>query len=59
MVEILCEVALERRPEVLDDEEARWRLEGAVKRSRARERAPGRPFSRRSGNASLREGEHL
>jgi hypothetical protein len=58
MVEILRAVALERRPEVLDDEETRWRLEEAVERSRARERARGRPFSRRSVNARLREGEH-
>jgi hypothetical protein len=41
MVEILREVALERRPELLDDNETRWRLEGAVERSRARERARG------------------
>jgi hypothetical protein len=59
MVEVLRAVVLERRPEVLDDDEARWRLEGAVERGRARERAKGRPFSRRSVNARLRRGEHL
>ena len=59
MAEILGEVLLERRPEVLDDDETRWRLEGAVERSRAREQAQGRPFSRRSVNARLRRGEHL
>ena len=34
MVEILREVALERRPEVLDNEETRWRLEQAVEHAR-------------------------
>lgn len=59
MVEILRGVVLERRPELLDDEETRWRLEEAVERSKARERARGRPFSRWSVNARLRTGEHL
>ena len=58
MVEILRQVVLERRPDVLDDEETRRRLEDAVARSQARERAQGRPFSRRSVNARLRRGEH-
>ncbi|HYZ60916.1 MAG TPA: plasmid pRiA4b ORF-3 family protein [Acetobacteraceae bacterium] len=58
MAKILRKVVLERRPEVLDDDETRWRLEEAVARSRARERARGRPFSRRSVNARLRDGEH-
>lgn len=58
MAEILGEVLLERRPEMLDDDETRWRLEGAVARSRARERAQGQPFSRRQVNARLRRGEH-
>jgi hypothetical protein len=40
------------------DEEARWRLEAAVERSEARERARGLPFSRRGVNAALRRGEH-
>jgi hypothetical protein len=56
--EILREVGLERRPEVLDDE-TRWRLVEAVERGKARERARGRPFSRRAANARLRKGEHL
>lgn len=59
MAEILCQVVLERRPALLDDEEVRWRLEEAVERTRARERARGRPFSRRAVNARLRQGEHL
>lgn len=58
MADVLRTVVLERRPEVLDDDETRWRLEDAVERSRARERARGRPFSRRSVNARLRKGEH-
>jgi hypothetical protein len=58
MVEILRQVVLERRPGVLDDEETRRRLEDAVARSKAREWAQGRPFSRRSVNARLRRGEH-
>ena len=59
MVEILREVVLERRPEVLSDDETRWRLEQAVERSRARKQAQGHPFSRRSVNARFRSGEHL
>lgn len=59
MAEILGEVVLERRPELLDDQETRWRLEDALDRSEARERARGRPFSRRTVNARLRKGEHL
>lgn len=59
MAEIIGQVVLERRPELLDDEETRWRLEDAVERSQARERAQGRPFSRRIVNAQLRKAEHL
>jgi len=55
MAEVLREVVLERRPEALDDDETRWRLEGAVACSRARERVQGRPFSRRLVNARPRE----
>jgi Plasmid pRiA4b ORF-3-like protein len=58
MVEVLRAVVLEQHPEVLDDAETRWRLEGAVERSRRRERARGRLFSRREVNARLRKGEH-
>ena len=59
MAEIIGQVVLERRAELLDDEETRWRLEDAVERSKARERAQGRPFSRRTVNTRLRKGEHL
>ena len=59
MVEILQQVALkdgsERRAL---DEETRWRLEDAAERTRAREEAQGRPFSRRDVNARLRAGKH-
>lgn len=59
MVEIARELLLEERPEVLNDEERRWELEGALERYRAREMAQGKPFSRRAVNASLRRGEYL
>jgi hypothetical protein len=39
MAEIIGEVALERRPEVPDNEDTRWRLEQAVEHSQERERA--------------------
>ena len=58
MAEILRQVVLEERSEALDDQETRWRLENAVERSKARERAQGRPFSRRDVNAGLRSDEH-
>ena len=58
MVGILRQVVLEDRPELLADEETRWRLKDAVERGKARVRAQGRPFSRRTVNASLRDGEH-
>ncbi len=59
MAEIIGEVVLECRMELLDDEETRWRLERAVERSQARERAQGQTFSRRLVNAHFRKGEHL
>jgi hypothetical protein len=59
MAEIIGQVVQERRTDLLDDEETRWRLEQAVERSKAREQAQGRPFSRRTVNARVRNGEHL
>ncbi len=59
MAEIIGEVVLERRTDLLDDEDTRWRLEEAVECSKAREHAQGCPFSRRMVNARLRKGEHL
>jgi len=58
MTEIIGEVVLEHRMELLDDEDTRWRLERAVERSQARERAQGQAFSRRTINARLRRNEH-
>ncbi len=59
MAEIIGEVVLERRMELLDDDDTRWRLDRAVERSKARERAQGQTFSRRAVNAQFRKGEHL
>jgi hypothetical protein len=59
MTEIIGQVVLERRTDLLDDEETRWRLEEAVERSNAREHAQGCRFSRRMVNARFRKGEHL
>lgn len=54
--EILDEVI--RDPERVHDDEMRGRLEEMRERIEARERAQGRPFSRRAVNARLRDGEH-
>lgn len=59
MADILRGAVLEDRPEVLKDQDTRWRLENAVERSKAREYARGRPFVRRTFNAQLCKGEHL
>jgi hypothetical protein len=59
MVEVLQEVVQKDAPEKFAlDQETRWRLVDAVERTRAREEAQGRPFSRRDVNARLRAGEH-
>jgi hypothetical protein len=58
MAEVIDEVALSRRADLLDDDETRWQLERAVARSEARLRWEGRPFSRRAVNTRLRQGEH-
>ncbi len=44
MADILREVVLESRPEVLRDEDTRWQLENALERAKARERARGMPI---------------
>ena len=59
MADILRKVVLEDRPELLKEQETRRRLEDAVERSKARERARGLPFARRAVNAQLCKGEHL
>jgi hypothetical protein len=59
VVEVLEQVALKDGSEPLAlDQDARWRLEEALERAKAREEARGRPFSRREVNASLRDDEH-
>lgn len=58
MAEIIGDITRERRLEILDDADTRWRLERAVERSQARERAQGKAFSRRTVNARLGEGAH-
>ncbi len=59
MAEIIGQVVLARRSDLLEDEDTRWRLEDAVERNKARERAQGHPFSRRTVNARSRESEHF
>jgi Plasmid pRiA4b ORF-3-like protein len=56
--EILGPIVHEGRFDVLDDEDTRWRLEWALERTRARERAQGKPFSRRQVNQALSRGAH-
>src|SRR3954453_21354291 len=58
MADIVEQVVLERRPEVLDEAGTRWGLEQALARTQARESWKGIPFSRRTVNARLRRGEH-
>jgi len=58
LIEFLDQVVLERRADLLKDEETRWRLEQAIERTEARGHAQGEPFSRRAVNARLRQGEH-
>lgn len=59
IADIVGKVVLEGRTEALQDEETHWELEGALDRGQARERAKGKPFSRRTINNHLRRGEHL
>jgi hypothetical protein len=58
MAEVVGDITRERRLEILDDAEVRWRLERAIERSQARERAQGKAFSRRTVNGRLGEGAH-
>jgi hypothetical protein len=57
MAEIIGQVALECRAEVLGDGETRWWLASAIERSQARGRVLGRSFSRRAVNTRLHGGE--
>jgi Plasmid pRiA4b ORF-3-like protein len=56
--EVLGPIVHEGRFDVLNDEDTRWRLERALERTRARERAQGKPFSRRQVNQALSCGAH-
>jgi hypothetical protein len=56
--EVLDPIVREGRFDVLEDEDTRWRLERALDRTRARERARGKPFSRRQVNQALSHGAH-
>jgi hypothetical protein len=56
--EVLNPIVREGRFDVLEDEDTRWRLEWALDRTRARERARGKPFSRRQINQALSRGAH-
>jgi regulator of sirC expression with transglutaminase-like and TPR domain len=58
MAEIIGDITRQRRLEILDDVEVRERLEQAIERSQARERAQSKPFSRRDVNGRLGEGAH-
>ena len=59
MVAVLQRIALRDGSEVLAlDQETRWRLEDALERSKARERAQGQTFSRREVNAKLHDGQY-
>jgi hypothetical protein len=58
MAETISEIVSKHSLDPLDDEETRWRLEGALERSQARQHAQGRPFVRRTVNARLGRGEH-
>jgi Plasmid pRiA4b ORF-3-like protein len=56
--EVLDPIVREGRFDVLDDDDTRWRLEWARERTRARERAQGKPFARRQVNQALSRGAH-
>jgi hypothetical protein len=58
MAQIIGDITRECRLEILDDADTRWRLERAIERSQARERAQGKTFSRRTVNGRLGEGAH-
>ena len=58
MAEIIGDVVRESGLAILDRDETRRCLRQALARSRARERAWGRPFSRRGVNTLLWRGEH-
>jgi hypothetical protein len=58
IVEAVDHVLRHGREAVLEDEDRAWNLREALDRSESRQRAKGQPFSRRTVNKRLREGEH-
>lgn len=58
MAGLLKEIVLDGRLELLDDEDKRSELEGAVERSKARQPFLAEGFSRREVNARFRKDEH-
>ena len=54
LIETLDQVVQEGRPDLLKDEETRWRLEKVLERIEDREHAPGETFSRQAVNVRLR-----
>jgi len=59
MAEIINQVVLKERREVLDDADMCSRLEEVLERAEEHELGKGRPFSRRTVNADLQQGQHL
>jgi len=55
---VIDQVLLQGHEAVLGDEATRSALEDALERSRARERAKGQPFSRRTVNTRFHRGDH-
>ena len=58
MASLLKAIVLDGRHELLDDEDKRWELEGALERSQARQPFLADGFSRREVNARFRQDEH-
>jgi hypothetical protein len=58
IVDILKQVVIERRLEVLDNAQTRCQLEQALDRTTTRHRWQGQPFSRRAVNDRFRRGDH-
>ena len=58
MATLLKAIVLDGRHELLDDEDKRWELEGALERSQARQPFLGYGFSCRAVNTRFRQDEH-
>jgi hypothetical protein len=55
---LLKEIVRDGRHALLDDEDQRWKLEGALERLQARQPFLADGFARREVNARFRDGEH-